>query len=253
VHVLASVLIAWVRNPPSGPLIPPQAYRHFEALAGPDSAPALDVEPCVATLPQPGQALLRRLVELLQRVDSDASKMNTTNLAQMFAPALINRTNRTLSATASGWHSRADLKARVEGDRQVIAALIQVCGALLPLITNLDDDHRLLRPRQALHTDGGDPSWRRPPPSLPSWTTDPHAAGGYERMARQYAKEANFAAAKAAVRNGLLADPGRPSLLRLQATLNDIDPHDASPKRQELPPPASRTNVPNQQDSTVTS
>ena len=62
-----------------------------------------------------------------------------------------------------------------------------------------------------------------------------------------------FAAAKAAVRNGLLADPGQPSLLRLQATLNDIDPHDASPKRQELPPPASRTNVPNPQDSNVTS
>jgi hypothetical protein len=169
--MLASVLVAWVQKPPSGPLIPPQAYHHFEALVGPDAEPALDVEPCVAALPQPGQALLRRLVELLQRVDSNASRMNATNLAQMFAPALF---NRTLSATASGWLSRADLKSRAEGDSQVIATLIQVCGPLLPPITILDDDHKILCPRQALPPNGL-------PPSLPPWTTDPHAADGYER------------------------------------------------------------------------
>ena len=46
---------------------------------------------CVASLPQPGQALLRCLVAFLQRVDPEATKMGAQNLGMVFGITVIRR------------------------------------------------------------------------------------------------------------------------------------------------------------------
>ena len=86
VHDLSTCLGRWLREEPA--MVPASAFAQIDALAAADGAAC---EAFMAGLPEPGQALLRTLIALLQEVDGDATRMTADNLSRVFALTIIKR------------------------------------------------------------------------------------------------------------------------------------------------------------------
>ena len=112
VHDVSTCLGRWLREQPM--MIPTSAFTQLENVllataaaqpqpqAGHDvSASAVDLsvsmsaacESFMVGLPEPGQALLRTVLMLLQEVDADATRMTADNLSRVFALTIIKREN----------------------------------------------------------------------------------------------------------------------------------------------------------------
>ena len=73
---------------PGYPLVPFELYDHWDGLGGGRHGPSLAVAilEFVDSVPEPAQRLLRRLVEMLQQVDSARTRMEPAALGTVFAP-----------------------------------------------------------------------------------------------------------------------------------------------------------------------
>jgi hypothetical protein len=112
VHVLASLLRAWLRE--RSALIPPASIAQLETLGVTPSS--IDCARFIDTLPQPGQAQLRAVIGFLQRLDTAATRMTFENVGVVFAPTLLRR---------DGAEDPMQMALKAKGDAQLIAALLQ--------------------------------------------------------------------------------------------------------------------------------
>ena len=112
VHDLASLLCRWLRE--QYPMVPPPYVPLCAELAGVEAPDEAAVEMCVEALPQPGQGLLRALVQLLQQLHPTRTRMTPESIGRVFAPVVIRRSDP------------AVMLAHVESDARFVTTLVRL-------------------------------------------------------------------------------------------------------------------------------
>eukprot|EP01043_Picozoa_sp_COSAG02_P050202 COSAG02_NODE_5133_length_4601_cov_5.407152_1_plen_1219_part_00 len=107
---VATFLGRWLREQPM--LIPATSFVESEELLIANADAAM-CETFVASLPEPGQGLLRALVGFLQRVDAETARMTPDNLSRVFALTVFKRDDP------------MDMMKHVASDAAFISLLIQ--------------------------------------------------------------------------------------------------------------------------------